>query len=297
MPETYRVKLSDGRKFDVESEGGPPSEAAVMAQLKSSTPAPYQSRDVLAEGRRSAAQSDTPDDAPKGGLAQWFEEKLRPMLEQVAHPQTISDIASLLIPDAGLTGTVRAGGKAIAATGRGVEATANAPIVQQAASAAGMAGSIAEGFHGKPGTAAAIASGAAVAPKVVAAGGRGLQRIGDVIERSAAPTPRAVGNPMPPVVVAAPAAVSEVVAPAAKALSPAQTMNELALAARRAKITLSPTDYKTLSKVVQEGAAPAEAVATLLEQRLLQKLPGAMSDADVASEIANRVGNRSPSRK
>ncbi len=33
MPETYTVKLSDGREFDVETEGGPPSEADIMAAL------------------------------------------------------------------------------------------------------------------------------------------------------------------------------------------------------------------------------------------------------------------------
>lgn len=33
MPQTYRVKLSDGREFDVRTDGGPPSEDDVLAQL------------------------------------------------------------------------------------------------------------------------------------------------------------------------------------------------------------------------------------------------------------------------
>lgn len=33
MPETYTVKLSDGREFDVVTEGGPPTEAAILASL------------------------------------------------------------------------------------------------------------------------------------------------------------------------------------------------------------------------------------------------------------------------
>lgn len=33
MPETYTIKLSDGREFDVVTEGGPPTEAAILASL------------------------------------------------------------------------------------------------------------------------------------------------------------------------------------------------------------------------------------------------------------------------
>ncbi len=36
MPQKYRVTLSDGRIFDVETEGGPPSEADVLAGLSTS---------------------------------------------------------------------------------------------------------------------------------------------------------------------------------------------------------------------------------------------------------------------
>lgn len=33
MPQTYRIKLSDGREFDVQTEGGPPSESDVLSGL------------------------------------------------------------------------------------------------------------------------------------------------------------------------------------------------------------------------------------------------------------------------
>ncbi len=80
------------------------TDAEVAAALESSTP--YQGRDVLAEGRKSAGIKS---DVPPSAVAQWFENHLRPALETIAHPQTISDIAALLVPDANLSGTVRAG--------------------------------------------------------------------------------------------------------------------------------------------------------------------------------------------
>jgi hypothetical protein len=39
MPETYRVTLSDGRTFNVTTEGGPPSEADVLGSLSNDAPA------------------------------------------------------------------------------------------------------------------------------------------------------------------------------------------------------------------------------------------------------------------
>jgi hypothetical protein len=73
--------------------------------------------------------------------------------------------------------------------------------------------------------------------------------------------------------------------------------NELAIAAKQAKTKLSPADFKALSEAVQGGVTPADAVSTLVQQRLASKLPGVMSNAQVDAEIAARVGNRSPSRK
>lgn len=180
---------------------------------------------VFEQGRRSAAP--TSEDLPASSFARWFEENLRPVLEQVAHPKTISDIAQLLIPDSFLSATVRAGGRGTAAAGRGVEAVAQSRTVQRAAEMAGTGGVGGEIFRGSPGTAAAIGAAAAVAPEAAAMTGRGLQRAGAAIERAA--------TDVPAVVEAAPAA--------ARAPGGARTLNEAmqewqaAEAAKRAQTT------------------------------------------------------------
>ncbi len=72
--------------------------------------------------------------------------------------------------------------------------------------------------------------------------------------------------------------------------------NDLAMAARRAKTTIAPADYEALIPAVQQGMSPEDAIATLLQKRLTQAVPGFMTDEQVAAEIAARVGNRSPRR-
>lgn len=79
------------------------------------------------------------------------------------------------------------------------------------------------------------------------------------------------------------------------AMSPARTLNELAIAARRAKVKLSQEDYQALIPLVQQGATPADAVAKLPALQM-QRIAGTMTDAQVAAEIAARKGNRSPKR-
>lgn len=65
MPQKYRVKLSDGRSFDVETEGGPPSEADVMSMLekgsaptaeKKQTPEQQRRQDVRTAAKQSWEQ-------------------------------------------------------------------------------------------------------------------------------------------------------------------------------------------------------------------------------------------------
>ena len=58
MPETYKVTLSDGRAFNVTTEGGPPSEADVLASLGTDTtpptaPTPPQTAPATEPMRRS----------------------------------------------------------------------------------------------------------------------------------------------------------------------------------------------------------------------------------------------------
>lgn len=68
-------------------------------------------RIALLAGRQAAASNGQPEEP--SSIAHWFETELRPMLERVAKPQTISDIASLLIPDApgGIAGAVHEAGR------------------------------------------------------------------------------------------------------------------------------------------------------------------------------------------
>lgn len=83
---------------------------------------------------------------------------------------------------------------------------------------------------------------------------------------------------------------------AAPAMSPQRILNELALAARRAKITLSGPDYDALVATVKQGAAPADAIAGLVKTRLapIEQLAGSSafaglpSTADMEAAVASR---------
>lgn len=77
--------------------------------------------------------------------------------------------------------------------------------------------------------------------------------------------------------------------------SPSQVANGLALAARRAKVTLSAADEAALTPLVKQGMAPEAAIQQLPTLKM-QSIPGTMTDAEVAAEIAARKGNRSPTR-
>jgi hypothetical protein len=249
---------------------------------------------VMEMGRDSARSGSA---APPGGIVRWFEENLRPMLEQVAQPKTVSDIAALLIPDFGLSGTVRAGARGIAATGRGVETAATSPVVTRMAEGAGALGAAGEVFHGSPTTAAAIGAGAIAAPRVAAATGRGLQRVGGALERAA--------TDVPVVPAAAPVAVS---------VSTQKTLNEAALAARRAAYQASlktapaeavapAVDEFTAARMAKQAATePIVAASGKMQltgpefkefQRLLKRglaLPDALSAVKSSRELAEKLG-------
>jgi hypothetical protein len=265
--------------------GFDPKRAAAIVKAQSAPP------DAPRDGRgRPLVTSDT-SDGPPAGIAGWFEQKLRPLLEQVAHPQTISDIAALLIPDAGVTGAVRAGAKGLAATGRGVEAVAQSPLTQKAAEVVGGAAAAGESFRGAPLAGAAIGGGIAVAPKVVAAGGRVLQRTGAALERAAADAPAAV-----PVVA-----------------SDQRALNEAALAARReayqaSQAPAAPTEFQA-AQAARQAAAPAGPIVAASGKmqltapemteftRLLKRglpLDQALAAVKDARELAARLGGASP---
>jgi hypothetical protein len=76
--------------------------------------------------------------------------------------------------------------------------------------------------------------------------------------------------------------------------------NELAIWARRAQLTLTPEEEAAAAQLVAGGGVtPPGAVTAIKALRAgtaLRSVPGFMTDEQVASEIANRVGNRSPKR-
>lgn len=131
-------------------------------------------------------------------------------------------------------------------------------------------------------------------------------------ERAASKAPKQMPAAAPEATNAPPATTSQAAAPvvqpapnvpaeppsqpAVKPMSRQQTLNELALAARRAKISLSGEDYGALQVAVRDGATPVEAVAALAKSRMspIEQLAGSgsfaglPSEADVAAAVAKR---------
>lgn len=121
MPVDYAALAEQARQT-----AAPPVDYAALADQarQPAKPRAFTIMDAkLDAGRGRDDAGELPPDT--GTVARWFETTLRPMLEQVAHPQTISDIAQLLIPDANLAGAVRAGKDAL------TRARAAAPSAQQ----------------------------------------------------------------------------------------------------------------------------------------------------------------------
>lgn len=110
---TYTVKLSDGREFDVTTDGGAPTEAAILASLKepdvktSNAPLPVP-RDARGRPAVSSDLSDSP-------VPDW-KAKLATALETAAHPKEIGDLLPLLVPSGGAAAV----GEALAPVGRAV---------------------------------------------------------------------------------------------------------------------------------------------------------------------------------
>lgn len=84
---------------------------------------------------------------------------------------------------------------------------------------------------------------------------------------------------------AAPIVQPAAASPAAAALPNQKALNELAIAARRAKTTLSPDETRALVKVVEAGQTPQSAVADLVQARLA---------ADPAAAFNARYGLKVP---
>lgn len=91
MPQTYRVKLSDGREFDVTTEGGPPSEDDVLKAQ--SQKAPYVADSPLVHRPMNGSE-------PEEKQPDW-KSNLSDMLQSAAHPQSVADLLPLLLPSGG----------------------------------------------------------------------------------------------------------------------------------------------------------------------------------------------------
>jgi hypothetical protein len=150
---------------------------------------PYQPRNVLAEGRASAATSGQPE--AQSGFQDWFNNELKPVLEKVARPETIADIASLLVPDAagvvtGARAAARAAGSGAETVGKGLEALGASRLAQRigtyGAGYAALSGNL-----GKAAIAAGSPPAATAAGKVLQSGGRFMQELGARPVAEAAP--------------------------------------------------------------------------------------------------------------
>jgi hypothetical protein len=293
----------------------PASGADVTAQM---TPPPYQPRNVLAEGRASAATSGQPE-APSG-FQDWFNNELKPMLEKVARPETISDIAALLVPDAagvvtGARAAFRGAGTAAESAGKALEAMGASKVAQRVGTyGAGYAAL--SGNLGKAALAAGAPPALTGAGKVLQSGGRFLQEVGarpiaeavpvippetpqeltarvtaehraaqPPVEAPAAPqaqtpTPAPVASPAPTSPsAAAPDAVSVPAAP----MSTPDAFKSALKAFADAKEVPRPAEVNNVQMLIKRGVAPDTALQTVLGNR----------PPNPAAELAKRLGTPS----
>lgn len=266
--------------------------------------------------------SDRTDDAAswpaRGGpsptaIGQWFQEKLRPMLEQVAHPKTISDIAALLVPDAGVTATMRAGATASSSAGRSAAAVATSPGARTAAAEIVKHGATGAGAYvgGAPGAIAGSTIGESLAARIrpgpAVKAGEGAVSLPGYPRFSEAPA--VVG----PVATNAPAARAAVVdeftaARTAKAttLPDQKALNETALAARRlayqasqdaapaaivkasGKMHFTGAEMKEFARLRSRGLSLADAQTAVQTAKGLAAKLGGATDAEVKAAVAHR---------
>lgn len=311
-------------------QAAPASGADVTAQM---TPQPYQPRNILAEGRAAAA-TDKMSEADYGklqdpaSLSHWFNTELKPMLEKVARPETISDIAALLVPDAagvvtGARAAFRGAGAAAESAGKAMEAMGASKVAQRVGTyGAGYAAL--SGNLGKAALAAGAPPALTGAGKVLQSGGRFLQEVGARPVGEAVPvippetpaelTARVTAEHranLPPEAPAAPVAQTPTPAPVA---SPAPTSSAAAApeavsapiarpdafraalkAFETAKETPRAAEASNTAALIMRGKTPEEALAVVLGNRPpspaaeLAKRLGTPSEAEMNADMAARA--------
>lgn len=286
--------------------------------------APLEAPPSAAEARRRGSSFD--DAAPPSGMAQWFEEKLRPMLEQVAHPKTIGDIAALLIPDQGITASVRAGARASASVGRSTAAAVASPAARTAAAEVVKHGATATGAYvgGAPGAIVGSTIGESLATRIRPAAVKAAEVAAEEAvsmpgyPRGGTTAPRVTATP-----TAVPVAAVDEFTAARTARSSAggaklpdqKALNEAALAARRTayaeaqqsgaavaeilppvgdvvsasgKMKLTAPEMTEFSRLVKRGLPLEVALTAVRNARALASKLGGATDAQVAAAVKHR---------
>lgn len=272
MPETQTFKLTapNGQMLRITGDHVP-TEAEmhdIFAKAGVETGAvPEIARDATGRPRVSSNLSDAPD----SGLSQWFETHLRPALESAAHPQTLTDVASLLLSPTDAT------------RGVGIAVLQKAVAALKAAPAAAIRTAAAAGDLVHPDVIGAVSPRAG---KVVEM----AQRLRAKLPESAATVPEAIAAPVAPA-ASAPAAPAHPPAPVARTTAPESIaapapsgpppvtlpegttvppataqyypqkfLNEVALQAKRQGVSLSDGEYAVAHGLTEQGASAAEAV-------------------------------------
>jgi len=264
--------------------------------------------------------SDRTDEPAPSGIAQWFNEKLRPMLEQVAHPQTISDIAALLVPDQGLTAAARGGvavGESVAAKAAAAKALLSRVRVDPRV--------VADEFSlVKPLKVTKAVSLAPATPEMTAPGfDRYLPNQSGYVRDAVGPPSTAVPATVSTTLPTAAKTVDEFTAarsakataarqPGAGTLPDQKALNDAALAERRAayqasqkgapeplppagpvvkesgKMQLTAPEMKEFSRLLKRGLSLEESLTAVKSARSLAAQLGGATDAQVAAAVAHR---------
>lgn len=246
------------------------TDAEVKAAL-GSIPPPFQPRLSMREEAQRSANESHEERPNQSGLAQWFETELRPMLEKVAHPQTISDIAQLLIPDANLSGVVRAGKNA-------AQAARNIPVRQPVAGALNAASAVMT----NP-VVGVIEPRAAHVGKIL---GRAAEAVRGA-PRAVAEAPITAAVDAAPAVAAPVAQAAPVAAKAASVFNPTQALQAAKDAFTKLGTLPGPAEASNAMELIRRGKAPEEAVAIILKNRPVP------TGASAAAQLAQRLGTPS----
>jgi hypothetical protein len=199
------------------------------------------------------------------------------MLGPLAHPETLTDFARILtLP----VDSVR----------RALAATLTMAAAKPAATATMQAVKSVPAAAGRAVINTAAAAGDVVDPSVI---GMASPRVGKAVQfaqkvRDARAAAAAARSSAPPVVAPVVAEAPVVAAPVASTAVPQKVLNELAIAARRSQVVLTPETEQAAIEAVRRGATPMEAVATVRGAAgpAAETLPGAPAPRAVPAPVA-----------